>query len=159
MSRIASTTILSLWLLALLPAAAPAQDVAPAQAMARVQALLDASEPGKQIFIARQLQLSHEEAAGFWPIYDAYQATLADLAERRGRLLAALQGASGSQAVDLAEDLSDLDMDEAEQRQRMFLRLARAIPVEKAIAYLELETSLAALRHFRQRAADRYASG
>lgn len=159
MSRITRVSILSLCLFALWTASASAQDAAPAQAMARFQALLEASEPGKQIFISRQLQLSHEEEARFWPIYDAYQSTLANLSERRARLLAELAGASGDRARDLAEDLTDLDIDEAEQRQRMFTRLARAIPVEKAVAYLELETSLAALRHFRQRAASSYAGG
>ena len=57
-------------------------------AVARVNQLKAAVAPGKQIFMARQLQLSNEEDATFWPVYDTHQAGLADLAERRSRLLA-----------------------------------------------------------------------
>ena len=53
-------------------------------AVARVNQLKAAVAPGKQIFMARQLQLSNEEDATFWPVYDAHQAGLADLAEREG---------------------------------------------------------------------------
>ncbi|KAA2283692.1 hypothetical protein [Arenimonas fontis] len=156
MSRLVSALIL--WLAASALSPAFAQEAAPAQTMARVQALLEASAPGKQIFVARQLQLTPEEAAGFWPIYDAWQGTLANLSERRDRLLSAMAGGSGKPA-DLAEELTDLDIEEAEQRQRMFERLARAIPTDKAVRYLELELSLAALNHFRRRAADAYRGG
>lgn len=139
--------------------AAQAQDAGRAErdqrAVARVQALQQAVAPGKQIFIARQLALTPEEAATFWPLYDAHQSALADLAERRASLLrerdekVAANDFDDGDRADLAEDLLALDTDEAELVEATFGRLNRAgMPVEKAARYAELENDLRALRHF-----------
>ncbi|GAB2671412.1 hypothetical protein [Arenimonas aestuarii] len=124
-------------------------------AEARVRQLKAAVAPGKQIFIARQLQLSNEEDARFWPAYDTHQAGLADLAERRSRLLArhAERLAAGEvddgDIEDLAEEMLALEADEADLIESTFTRLGRAgMPVEKAVRYIQLEKDLRALRHF-----------
>ena len=124
-------------------------------AVARVNQLKAAVAPGKQIFMARQLQLSNEEDATFWPVYDDHQAGLADLAERRSRLLArhAERLAAGQvddgDIEDLAEEMLALEADEADLLESTFARLGRAgMPVEKAVRYIQLEKDLRALRHF-----------
>ena len=124
-------------------------------AVARVNQLKAAVAPGKQIFMARQLQLSNEEDATFWPVYDTHQAGLADLAERRSRLLArhAERLAAGQvddgDIEDLAEEMLALEADEADLLESTFARLGRAgMPVEKAVRYIQLEKDLRALRHF-----------
>ena len=75
---------------ALLAAPAFAQVADPARAAPRLQALQAAVSPGKQIFIARQLQLTPAEAADFWPVYDAHQAELTRIDVRRGEIRAEL---------------------------------------------------------------------
>lgn len=144
---------------ALLAAPAFAQVADPARAAPRLQALQAAVSPGKQIFIARQLQLTPAEAADFWPVYDAHQAELTRIDVRRGEIRAELATATGDDAVDLAEDYRRLAIQEAELLERTFDRLARDLPAEKAIRYVQLESSLRALRHFEQDAADDYAGG
>lgn len=135
------------------------------RAVARVQALQQAVAPGKQIFIARQLSLTPEEAATFWPLYDAHQSALADLAERRTELLrerdekVAANDFDDGDRADLAEDLLALDTDEAELLEATFGRLNRAgMPVAKAARYVELENDLRALRHFGLEGAPDYVS-
>ncbi len=132
-----------------------AQNAGSGDAAARVNAIKAAVAPGKQIFMARQLQLSNEEDAAFWPVYDAHQAGLADLAERRSRLLArhAERLAAGQvddgDIEDLAEEMLALEADEADLLESSFARLGRAgLPVEKAVRYVQLEKDLRALRHF-----------
>ena len=134
-------------------------------AVARVNQLKAAVAPGKQIFIARQLQLSNEEDATFWPVYDTHQAGLADLAERRSRLLArhAERLAAGQvddgDIEDLAEEMLALEADEAELIESTFARLGRAgMPVAKAARYVELENDLRALRHLGLEGAPAYVS-
>jgi len=128
---------------------------APANPVARVNALKAAVAPGKQIFMARQLQLSNEEDAAFWPAYDAHQAELASLEERRVRLLARHQErvdagrADAGDVEDLAEEMLALEADEADQLESTFARLVRAgLAMDKAVRYIELEKDLRALRHF-----------
>ena len=146
-------------LAAALAAPALAQVADPSRAAPRLQALQAAVAPGKQIFIARQLQLTPAEAADFWPVYDSHQAELARIDVRRGEIRAELATATGEDAVDLAEDYRRLAIQEAELLERTFDRLSRDLPAEKAIKYVQLESSLRALRHFEQDAADDYAGG
>lgn len=124
-------------------------------AVARVNALKAAVAPGKQIFMARQLQLSNADDASFWPVYDAHQAALANLEERRQRALSRFQerqakgSADRGDVEDLAEEMLALEADEADQLESSFARLVRAgLPMDKAVRYIELEKDLRALRHF-----------
>lgn len=129
------------------------------RAAARVQALQAAVAPGKQIFMARQLNLTPAEAADFWPVYDAHQAELGRIEARRADIRGALAAAQGDDAVELAEDYRRLSIREAELLEETLDRLSRDLPPAKAILYLQLESSLRALRHFEEDAADAYAGG
>ena len=145
----------------LLPAVALAQDAGnaaqDARALARMQSLQAAVAPGKQIFMARQLSLTPEEAADFWPAYDAVQAGLAGLENKR----AELQSRRAEQIAanefderareDYAEELLALESDEADLLETALARLARSsLPMEKVVRYIDLEKDLRALRHFRR---------
>ena len=147
---------------ALAPAALAQDAGRGGDARARVQQLQAAVAPGKQIFMARQLQLTPEEAAAFWPAYDAHQAGLADLASKRENLLArrdqrlAENDWDEGDVEDLAEEMLALEADEADLLESTFARLVRArLTMEKAVRYIELEKDLRALRHF-QRPAPAY---
>lgn len=143
----------------LLPCLAQAQDAGratlDARANARIQSLQQALAPGKQIFIARQLKLTPEEAAAFWPAYDALQAGLANLESRRETLFArraerlAANNYRDNDREDFAEELLALEASEADLFESTLARLARArLTMEKAVRYIDLEKDLRALRHF-----------
>lgn len=149
------TRSLILLLTAVLALPALAQETPRGNAVQRVNALKAAIAPGKQIFMARQLQLSNEQDAAFWPAYDMHQAGLADLADRRARLLSRFEERKAAGQVDdgdiedLAEEMLALEADEADLLESTFARLSRAgLPVEKAVRYIALEKDLRALRHF-----------
>lgn len=148
-------------LLLALALATPVAAQAPAdgRAAARLQALQAAVAPGKQIFIARQLNLSPAEAADFWPAYDAHQAELARIEARRAEIRGALAAAQGDDLVDLTEDYRRLAIREAELLEETFDQLSRDLPPAKAMLYVQIESSLRALRHFEEDAADAYAGG
>lgn len=143
----------------LMPCLAQAQDAGraavDARATARMQSLQAAVAPGKQIFIARQLKLTPEEAAAFWPAYDAFQARLAELDARRAQMQArraeqlAANDFDDGDREDYAEELLALEADEADLLESTLARLARArLTMEKAVRYIDLEKDLRALRHF-----------
>ena len=120
---------------------------------------LEAARQASRYRLAELQGQTPAEAADFWQAYDAHQAELTRIDVRRGEIRAELATATGDDAVDLAEDYRRLAIQEAELLERTFDRLARDLPAEKAIRYVQLESSLRALRHFEQDAADDYAGG
>lgn len=119
---------------------------------ASMNELRAALAPGKQVFVARQMNLSPAEEAGFWPIYDEHQTGLAELAARRRENFAALAAATETMdeddADDLASDALSIAADEARLFDRTHGRMTRAIPPAKALKYLRLELKLAALARY-----------
>ncbi len=124
-------------------------------AMAALRAEL---APGKQVFIARQMSLDPAEEAAFWPLYDDHQAGLADLAERRSRVVdeqvrVATATATDDDLRDIAQEVLAIETEEARLLERTHSRLRRAIPEAKALRYLQLETKLLALARYEAAAA------
>lgn len=117
---------------------------------ARMAELRAALAPGKQVFVARQMSLTPEEEAAFWPIYDDHQKGLAELATRRRENVAALARAMAGtvdedDAEDLAQEAVSIEADAARLLERTQDRMERAIAPAKALRYLALELKLAAL--------------
>lgn len=139
-----------LTLFLLLSAASALAQEAPEQRMAALKAQL---APGKQIYIARQMALDPADEADFWPIYDAHQAELASLQQRRRENVAAYARAAAGgldedAARELAEDALEIAAEQAELMESTYTRLSRAIPPAKALKYLQLEMKLAALADY-----------
>ena len=131
---------------------------AEADTFAQMQALQTEVGAGKRAFIEEQLSLTPEEAAKFWPVYDAHQQALAAFNQRRldnilnyARLYNAgsLDDASAST---IGEQALTLEKDEAVQMERTFHKLKKAVPAVKAVRYLQVENKLRAIVRFEQAA-------
>ena len=152
MTRFAPTLLAALVVLAttLAAPAALAQSADPAAHMAALKAQL---APGKQTFISRQLGLTPAEESSFWPHYDEHQKALSELEQRRRANAAAYaRAAAGSAEEDDLEDIADealeIDAEEAKLMERTYGRLARVIPLAKALKYLQLEAQVSALLRY-----------
>lgn len=147
-------TFTALALALLLAAPALAQTAAdPAAYMAGLKAQLS---PGKQVFISRQMDLTPAEEADFWPVYDAHQSELADLVRRRREAAAdyvRLASLGEDEAEELAEELAEIDMQEARLNEATYSRLSRLLPATKALKYLQLERQLSTLLRYELAAA------
>ncbi len=126
---------------------------------ARMAELRAALAPGKQVFIARQMDLNQAEETEFWPVYDDHQKGLKELAERRRGNIAGLARAIAAGTVDeddaddLASEALAIEADEARLFERTQDRMGRAIAPAKALKYLALELKLAALARYEAAAA------
>ncbi|TNJ35312.1 hypothetical protein [Arenimonas terrae] len=141
-------TLSALALAVLLAAPVLAQTADPAAHMAGLQAQL---APGKQVFTARQMALTPAEEADFWPVYDAHQSELAGLVQRRREAAAAyarLSTLDEDEIADLAEELAEIDLDEARLNEETYSRLSRLLPAAKALKYLQLERQVSTLLRY-----------
>src|SRR5688500_6970905 len=106
---------------------------------------------GKRAFIEEQLQLTLQEDAKFWPIYDAHQEALQAFNQRRLDNILKYARAYDTDALDdaaalaIAEEALDLERDEAKQMEHTFHKLRKAVPVIQAVRYLQVENKLRAV--------------
>lgn len=129
-----------------------------AASVAEMHALEDEIGPGKRAFIEEQLQLTAEEGARFWPIYDAYQQALHAFNQRRLDNIMKYASAYNADAVDdatataIAKEALDIEKDEVAQMTHAFNKLRKVVPAVKAVRYLQVENKLRAIVRFGQAA-------
>lgn len=111
---------------------------------------------GKRGFIAEQLQFDDEEAAKFWPIFDAHQGKLAELNKRRLDNILAYARAwnenslDDKRAAELGKQALAIEEDETDLLKHTYRRLEHAVPATKAVSYLQLENKIRAAVRFEQ---------
>jgi hypothetical protein len=72
----------------------------------------------KKLFIATNMQLTESEAKAFWPVYEAYQAELAEIKRREVKLIEDFAANYETKSEDVAKNLLDdsLPIDPSHQR-------------------------------------------
>lgn len=129
-----------------------------ATSVAKMHALETEIGPEKRAFIEEQLELTPQEDAKFWPIYDAYQEALRGFNQRRLDSILKYARAYNADALDdatataIAEEALDLEIDEAKQMEHTFHKLKKVVPAVEAVRYLQIESKLRAVVRFEQAA-------
>lgn len=129
-----------------------------AQAYANMRALQGQVGAGKRAFVEEQLALTPEQAAKFWPVYDAHQAVLATLNKRRLDNILAYARDWNTDTLDdaaadkLAREALDIEKDEAALMENSYHKLKHAVPALKAVRYLQVESKVRAIVRFEQAA-------
>jgi hypothetical protein len=125
-----------------------------AQTASDMQILAEKIKADKKLVIAANMQLTEEEAKGFWPVYDAYQA---DLQKINQRLLGAIKRYAdaynkGAVSDELAKKLVNeaIAIEEAEVKlKRSYVpRLEKVIPGTKVARYIQIETKVRAVARY-----------
>jgi len=148
-----STRVLALLLFVLAAAALPAAGPVFAQGSpASTNDILRAKlQADKKLIVAANMELTEDEARGFWPVYDAYQA---DLQKANDRILALIRAygpiyRSESTAADEATKLIDeklaIDQSEVERDRAYVPKLSAVLPPRKVIRYLQIEAKVRAV--------------
>ncbi|MGH8642243.1 MAG: hypothetical protein ACRET6_11050 [Burkholderiales bacterium] len=124
---------------------------AAAQTASDMQILAQKVKADKKLVVAANMQLTEEEAKGFWPVYDAYQA---DLQKINARLLGAIKRYAdaynkGSVPDETAKKLINeaIGIEEAEVKlKRSYVpKLEKVIPGMKVARYLQIENKIRAV--------------
>ncbi len=124
---------------------------AAAQTVSDMQILADKIRADKKLVVAANMQLSEDEAKGFWPVYDAYQK---DLAGINRRLLTVIKNYAdaynkGPVSDETAKKLLNqaIAVEEAELKlKRSYVpRLEKVIPGTKVARYIQIENKIRAV--------------
>jgi hypothetical protein len=122
-----------------------------AQTASDMQILAQKIKADKKLVVAANMQLTEEEAKGFWPVYDAYQA---DLQKINGRLLGTIKRyadaynkgpVSDEAAKKLINEAIAIEDAEVKLKRSYVPRLEKVIPGVKVARYLQIENKVRAV--------------
>jgi len=108
----------------------------------------------KKLLVAANMELTEQQAAAFWPVYEAYQKDLAALNNRTGDAIKNYAAAYNQGAVPddvakklLAEVLA-IEGDELNMRKSYVPKFEKVLPAAKVARYYQIENKIrAAIRY------------
>lgn len=124
---------------------------AAAQTASDMQILAQKIKADKKLVVAANMQLTEEEAKGFWPVYDAYQA---DMQKINQRLLGTIKryadaynkgAVSDETAKKLINEAIAIEDAEVKLKRSYVPRLEKVIPGVKVARYMQIESKVRAV--------------
>jgi aminopeptidase N len=139
-------SLLAVALLAIaFPLLASAQDesVQVQSVRADEQIILSQIMTDKRAVYAQALGLTDDESRAFWPVYDEYEAKVKTIDDRLIRLIdeyaAKYSTMTDADAKQMLAEKMKLDRDRMDLQQAYTKKIARAVPVVKALRYAQVE--------------------
>ncbi|MBO0798405.1 MAG: hypothetical protein J2P31_06240 [Blastocatellia bacterium] len=152
---LSANLVAAIFVISLLLAATCGANTVSAQDQSAADAiLLEKLKADKKLMVADRMELSDDEARGFWPIYDSYQKDLHFLDIRLMKTIQDYADAYNNNnltdklAVQLSEELIAIEEDEAKLRKAYLLKLVGVLPGRMAARYLQIENNLRALLRY-----------
>ncbi len=128
--------------------------VVQAQTASDMEILRQKLKADKKLVVAQAMQLSDAEAAGFWPVYEAYQTDLGKLNVRLGQLIKSYAEAFRADTLtnDKAQALTDealkIEQAEVDMKRAYLPKLSAVVSPVKAARYLQVENKIRAVLKF-----------
>ena len=116
-----------------------------------MQILRDKIRADKKLVIATNMELTESEAKDFWPIYEQYQKDLQKINQRMANLLESYaddfrnKSLTDDKAKKLIDQALAIDRAEADLKSTYAPKLTKALPVRKAVRYLQIENKIRAV--------------
>jgi hypothetical protein len=140
--RIGTTALAAVALTWLVSGTAAAQD-------STMEALREKVRADKKLVVALALELTEEEAKGFWPVYGAYQSEMIAHHDRVAKMLDTYAkeypAISDATATKLLGEFVALETDHAALLKRYVARFEKVLPPRKLARYYQLENKVRAL--------------
>lgn len=127
---------------------------AAAQTASDMQILAQKIKADKKLVVAANMQLTEDEAKGFWPVYDAYQKDLASLNQQLVGVVKNYADVYNKGAVPdatakkLMNDYLAVEERELKMKRSYVPRLEKVIPGTKVARYMQIENKIRAIVKF-----------
>jgi hypothetical protein len=121
-------------------------DPPPAKEQAAVRLTADRIRTERKAIVTEYMNLTPEEAAKFWPIYDAYQQDLSVPQKRLGDLVLkfnqAYGGVTDQDAEKFLEDYLNAEKNILDRKRTYVGRFQKALPTKKVLRLYQLENRM-----------------
>ena len=129
-----------------------APTVVTAQTAATQEITPEMARTEKREIVARNLQLTAQDARRFWPVYEAYQRQLQRWNARMARLIEEYvhhyDGLSNAQAQRLVEEFVALNEQRARLQRSYLPKFEKVVPATRVVRYYHIEHKLYALTQY-----------
>jgi len=125
-----------------------------AQTTSDMQILAEKVKADKKLVVAANMQLTEDEAKGFWPVYEAYQKDLQGINQR---LLGAIKNyadaynkgpVSDETAKQLINEAIAIEDAEVKLKRSYLPKLEKVIPGMKVARYIQIENKIRAIAKY-----------
>ena len=103
----------------------------------------------KKLFIAENMELTEEQAAAFWPVYESYQAELEKNFDRMAKLIekyaANYETLTDAMAKKIVNEWFDIEEKELKLRKSYLPKFRKVLPEIKVARYFQLESKITAI--------------
>jgi hypothetical protein len=121
-------------------------------AEADVSILLSAIRANRKALVAINLQLTDEESAKFWPVYDRYQKDINELGDRLVSLIgdytASFSDMTNDKAMKIVDDYLTIDAERVKVKRSYVEEFARILPGRKVARFYQIENKMDAVLRF-----------
>jgi len=111
--------------------------------------LLDSIRANRKAMVAVNLQLTDDEAAKFWPIYDRYQKEINAVGDRLVALIetytASFGNMSDEKAMKIVEDYLTIEADRVKVKRSYVEEFAKNVPGRKVARFYQIENKMDAV--------------
>jgi hypothetical protein len=152
MSARVAIAVAAAWLAAGAAMAQTAPQAAPAATQQTPDSVRKAARADKRGLVEKNMQLTADEAAKFWPLYDEYQTKLDQVIDRQNRAILDYINAESTMtdanARRIAREVLETDADEQKLRGRYLRKMQAVLPAKKAVRYMQIENKLRTLQRY-----------
>ena len=117
-----------------------------------MQILREKIRTDKKLLVSVNMDLTEDEAEGFWPVYDSYQAALGELADRSIELIDEYSehylDMSDESAEKLIDEYLTIQADHQNLRQAYLPLFSKALPYKKVFRYFQIENKINAVVNY-----------
>ncbi len=122
-----------------------------AQTESDMEILAQKIKADKKLVVAANMELTDDEAKGFWPVYEAYQTDLKGINQRMVRVITNYADAynkgpvSDEAAKELINEAIAIEDAEVKLKRSYVPKLVKVIPGMKAARYIQIENKIRAI--------------
>lgn len=119
---------------------------------ATTEVLLQTLRANRKAFVAVNLQLTDEQAAAFWPLYDRYQQEMSVVGDKVAALVAEYEKSfrtlSNERALELITGYLDADAERTKIRRGYLDQFAKILPGRTVARFYQLENKIDAVLRY-----------
>ena len=118
---------------------------------ALVEVVRSVLQTDRKVIVAENMELTQQEGADFWPLYNEYQAERAKVGDRLVTLIRAYarsyayDSLSDEKAKEMLKELLDVEKAKLKLKKKYVHKFERVLPARKALRFLQMENRLDAV--------------